>query len=232
MDALTFGAPKLLRNVTAAASKNLDIIEIDLERILTELDLTYDQFIELCILMGCDYTSSIRGIGPNKAYELIRKYSNIEEGIKTLNTAKYIIPEDFLYKEATNFFKNPEVVDTDTLKTSWEPPDEEGILTFLCDEKNFSRERVQAGMCLIMIYLFIFNIVICFIKSNSSILCKYIIHIGLERMKKARTKTQQQRLDSYFKPAPKTQQEVEIMQRKRNKKGDANKTNDKRQKTK
>uniref|UniRef100_A0A0A9X3W2 Flap endonuclease 1 n=1 Tax=Lygus hesperus TaxID=30085 RepID=A0A0A9X3W2_LYGHE len=199
MDALTFGAPKLLRNVTAAASKNLDIIEIDLERILVELDLTYDQFIDLCILMGCDYTSSIRGIGPSKAYELIRKYHSIEEGLQSLQNTKYVVSNDFLYKEAAEFFKNPQVVDTDTLQISWDPPNEEEIVKFLCDEKNFNRDRVEAG---------------------------------LERMRRARTKSQQQRLDSYFKVAPKTQQELDIIQRKRGKKESGSKSTDKRQKTK
>lgn len=31
-------------------------------QILEELNLTMDQFIDLCILSGCDYCDSIRGI--------------------------------------------------------------------------------------------------------------------------------------------------------------------------
>lgn len=31
-------------------------------QVLEELDLTMDQFIDLCILSGCDYCDSIRGI--------------------------------------------------------------------------------------------------------------------------------------------------------------------------
>lgn len=37
-----------------------------------------DQFIDLCILCGCDYTSNIRGIGPVKALSLIQKHGTIE----------------------------------------------------------------------------------------------------------------------------------------------------------
>ncbi len=36
------------------------------------------QFIDLCILMGCDYCPSIKGIGMKKSIELIKKYKNIE----------------------------------------------------------------------------------------------------------------------------------------------------------
>jgi flap endonuclease-1 len=27
-----------------------------------------EQFVDLCILCGCDYCDSVRGIGPKKAY--------------------------------------------------------------------------------------------------------------------------------------------------------------------
>lgn len=37
------------------------------------LDLSHDKFIDLCILCGCDYTGSIKGIGPKKALALVRQ---------------------------------------------------------------------------------------------------------------------------------------------------------------
>lgn len=40
------------------------------------LDLSHDKFIDLCILCGCDYTGSIKGIGPKKALALIRQVSD------------------------------------------------------------------------------------------------------------------------------------------------------------
>lgn len=42
------------------------------------MGITYEQFIDLCILLGCDYCGTIRGIGPKKAFELIKQYDNIE----------------------------------------------------------------------------------------------------------------------------------------------------------
>ena len=39
-----------------------------------------DQFIDLCILCGCDYVNNIRGIGPVTALKLIIKHKNIEVG--------------------------------------------------------------------------------------------------------------------------------------------------------
>jgi flap endonuclease-1 len=40
--------------------------------------MTMDEFIDLCILCGCDYTKNIGGIGPVRAFKLIKEESTIE----------------------------------------------------------------------------------------------------------------------------------------------------------
>ena len=87
------------------------IIEIDLESILKNTNLTLEQFVDICILCGCDYTIKIKTIGPINAYKLICKYKNIEyllENIK--DNKKYSITDDFIsnfnYKEARSLFKS------------------------------------------------------------------------------------------------------------------------------
>lgn len=37
------------------------------------LELTHEKFVDLCVLCGCDYTGSIKGIGPKKALALVRQ---------------------------------------------------------------------------------------------------------------------------------------------------------------
>ena len=69
------------------------------------------QFIDMCILLGCDYCDSIKGIGPKKAYELVKEHKNIETIIKKLDPKKYPVPEDWPYKEAKELFRNPDVLD-------------------------------------------------------------------------------------------------------------------------
>ena len=77
-----------------------------------QLNITYDQFVDICILCGCDYTSKISGIGPIKAYKLIKEHTNIENIINNLITnnekSKYKVKDDFNYKIARNIFKNKE----------------------------------------------------------------------------------------------------------------------------
>ena len=47
-------------------------LEIRLEEMLKSLELSYEQFIDFCILCGCDYTAKIGGIGPVKALKMIK----------------------------------------------------------------------------------------------------------------------------------------------------------------
>ena len=61
-----------LRRFTAAESRKLSILEINYTKMLEGMKLNYDQFVDMCILCGCDYTDSVRGVGPKKAYNGIR----------------------------------------------------------------------------------------------------------------------------------------------------------------
>jgi len=56
-----------------------------LEKVLQGLGITYDQFIDLCILLGCDYCGNIKGIGPKKSVELIKQYGSIEEILQNID---------------------------------------------------------------------------------------------------------------------------------------------------
>ena len=97
MDALTFGTPVLVRNLN---SKKEPISEINLEKVLEEMKITMDEFIDLCILLGCDFSKSIKGVGQVKAFKYIKDKSTIEEVLKqvekdNLKKQKYVIPEEF-----------------------------------------------------------------------------------------------------------------------------------------
>ena len=39
--------------------------------VLLRLDISQEQFVDLCILMGCDYVGKIKGIGPKKGIKLV-----------------------------------------------------------------------------------------------------------------------------------------------------------------
>lgn len=101
MDCLPFGACTFIRNFSM--SKNY-ITQIKLSVLLEKLDVTYDQFIDICILSGCDYCTKISGIGCIKAFKLIKKHGDIETMLPNI---KNKIPDDFTkgYEKARELFK-------------------------------------------------------------------------------------------------------------------------------
>ena len=145
-DALTFGTPYLVRHLNAPDSRKLPIVEVNLKAALEGLQLSMEQFIDLCILCGCDYTDSIKGIGPITALKLLHQHGSIEKILKTLDTTKYPPPEPFPYEEARALFVQPEVVDASTTELKWGDPDVEGLRKYLIDEKQFGEERVNKAI--------------------------------------------------------------------------------------
>lgn len=146
MDALTFGAPVLLRNLNASEAKKLPINEFNLENILTELNMNMDEFIDMCILLGCDYCEGVKGIGPMKGYNLIKKYKNIDEIMK--NEPKIVFPDNWNYEDARKIFHELSEMEEDQKmdKYKFGPVDIEGLNEFLVKENGFSEERVKKGM--------------------------------------------------------------------------------------
>lgn len=95
------GCPLVIKDFSPT---NNTVTQTDLRVALHELGLTYDQFIDLCILLGSDYhRNTIRGIGPKKAYEYIKKFENIE-GI--IENTKHTVPDNFNYVKIRELFKH------------------------------------------------------------------------------------------------------------------------------
>lgn len=109
MDTLCFSAPVLLRHLTFSEARKEPISEIQLSKALEGLNMTMDQFIDMCILLGCDYCDPIRGIGPKKALDLVLEHKTIENILESLKGSKYEIPDDWPYKDARELFRNPDV---------------------------------------------------------------------------------------------------------------------------
>ncbi|XP_032833433.2 flap endonuclease 1 isoform X2 [Petromyzon marinus] len=146
MDGLTFGTGVLLRHLTASEAKKLPIQEFHFTKLLEEIKLSHDEFIDLCILLGCDYCETIRGIGPKRAIELVRQYKRIEAILQHIDTKKYPVPDNWLYQEARQLFLKPEVVDTEEVDLKWNEPDEEGLVAFMVQEKQFNEDRIRNGV--------------------------------------------------------------------------------------
>lgn len=147
-DSFLFGAPKIVRNITLTGkikypSKRMEVkLEpelIFLKTVLEQLRITREQLVDIAILIGTDYNEGIRGIGPKKAYKLITTYGSIER--IPPSEVKLDIGE---VEEVRMLFLNPEV--TDNYKLNFKEVDYDGVIEFLCDEHDFSRERVSKAL--------------------------------------------------------------------------------------
>ena len=136
MDILANGCKIFLKNFSS--DKNV-VDEYCLEGILQNLELSYDEFVDLCILCGCDYTSKIYGIGHVNAYKLIKKHKNIENILESIkDTPKFKVPDDFDYVNARRLFNNP--FDFEDIKVHFNDlkmnkPDKNELLKFLENTK-------------------------------------------------------------------------------------------------
>uniref|UniRef100_A0A7E4USN8 Flap endonuclease 1 n=1 Tax=Panagrellus redivivus TaxID=6233 RepID=A0A7E4USN8_PANRE len=146
MDALTFGSNVLVRHLTFSEAKKVPIKEFNLEKILKDLGFSMDQFIDLCIMLGCDYCPSIRGVGPKKAFELLTNFGTIESVLENIDLDKYPPPEDWQFAAARNLFQSPDVTPGSTVELKWAEPDEAALIEFMCKEKGFAEDRVKSAL--------------------------------------------------------------------------------------
>ncbi|PVX25228.1 MAG: flap endonuclease-1 [Candidatus Bathyarchaeum sp.] len=146
-DSLLFGATSLVRNVTMSGRRKVPrkrvYVEVvpeimKLNHVLKELDVTREQLIDVAILVGTDFNpDGVKGVGPKTALKLIKKYGSIEETIPNLKDATF--PAD--PKTIRDIFLKPKV--TDNYKLQWKQPDIEGVVDFLCRERDFSEQRIR-----------------------------------------------------------------------------------------
>ena len=102
MDILTFGSPKIIKNLTSQKKKP---IVISLNKIKEKFGWNHNNFIEICVLLGCDYSDHITDINFLKLFHEYQKNKNIYKVLNNLNK-KIEVKNSILY------FKNP-IIDKD-----------------------------------------------------------------------------------------------------------------------
>lgn len=148
MDTLCYSPTHFLRNVTAAEARKLKVEDYDIVKVLEGFEMDINTFVDLCILLGCDYCETIKGIGPVTALKLIKEHGSIENIIKSIEEnpkSKYIVPENWPYKEARELFLNPTVTPGKDVELKWEEPDVEGLVDLMVKKNGFSEQRIRDG---------------------------------------------------------------------------------------
>jgi 5'-3' exonuclease len=75
-DVLAYSTPVFLTKIDVFNDK---CIRIHHNQVLEALELSKEQFLDLCIMFGCDYNKNIYKIGPETSYKYIRKFGSIDE---------------------------------------------------------------------------------------------------------------------------------------------------------
>jgi flap endonuclease-1 len=132
-DALLFGAPLTLRQLTSSGDPEL----MNLEATLTDHDLTREQLVDVAILCGTDFNGGIDGVGPKTAVSLVTDHGDIY-GVLAAR-AETIEHVDRL----RSLFLDPAVErvspDTDIV------PDIDAAREFVVDQWEVDPEEVSAG---------------------------------------------------------------------------------------
>jgi flap endonuclease-1 len=175
MDALTFQTPVLIRKLTFASASKAMLQSINYQKALEGLGLDHAGFVDLCILLGCDYCDSVKGVGPKTALKLMKQYGSIEEILKHIDESKYKVPDNWhppSYKKrktednSTDNEKESEEEEendeepvyvqarrlfnehevTQDVSLKWNPCQKEELTKFLVDDMGFSAERVASSI--------------------------------------------------------------------------------------
>ena len=149
-DSLLFGAPRLVRNITISGrrklpSKNIyvDVVPelMDLQQILDKLGITYEQLVDVGILIGTDFNpDGIKGLGPKTALKLIKQYGNLEQVVVHVENAEFPVEP----RRIEEIFLHPKV--TDNYRLEWRAPDVDAVVNFICRGRDFSEDRVRKGL--------------------------------------------------------------------------------------
>lgn len=149
-DSLLFGSPRLVKNLAISGRRKLprkeEYVEIvpeviELNKLLSKLGVTLEALIDIGILVGTDYNpDGFEGIGPKKAYQLIKVYGSIEKIPRTLLKSQVEVDLMAIKK----YFLNPSV--TKDYKLEWREPEASQVIEILVREHDFNEERVKNAL--------------------------------------------------------------------------------------
>lgn len=149
-DSLLFGAPRFVRNITVSGRRKLpsrnvyvDVIPeiVELKRVLDDWGVTYEQLVDVGILIGTDFNpDGIKGLGPKTALKLIKQYETLEKAVVHVENAEFPVEP----QRIREIFLHPTV--TDNYRLEWRELDVEGIVGFMCGERDFSEDRVRKAI--------------------------------------------------------------------------------------
>jgi flap endonuclease-1 len=146
MDSLAFGTPLLVRSNIDKTIKRKDVLStINMEKVLEGMNISFDEFLDICIMSGCDYCENIKGIGPNKSYQNIKEHKTIEKFVESYKK----VDTDYIEKVKTSreLFKvyDKKILEKD-IKKSASLLNTGELKTYLVDTCGMSEKRFENAL--------------------------------------------------------------------------------------
>ena len=148
-DSILCGAKKLVRNFTSSGRRKIpnrntyiDVLPeiIETQKTLDSIKMTREELIDVGILIGTDFNpDGFERVGPKTAIKMIKQHKRLED-IPQIQEQLEQIPFDQIRK----IFLEPEVAKID--KIEFGETDYEGIVKYLSEERDFSKDRVETSM--------------------------------------------------------------------------------------
>ena len=133
-DALLFGAPRTLRQLTSKGDPEL----MDLEATLEAHDLTLEGLIDVAILVGTDFNPGVDGVGPKTALSLVQEHGDLWSALEAYGG--HVESGD----RVRALFRDPAVTD-DYAFTAEIDPDVEAARAYVCEEWSVDPGEVARG---------------------------------------------------------------------------------------
>ena len=133
-DALLFGAPLTLRQLTSNGDPEL----MDLEATLEAHDLTLEGLIDVAILVGTDFNPGVDGVGPKTALSLVQEHGDLWSALEAYGG--HVESGD----RVRALFRDPAVTD-DYAFTAEIDPDVEAARAYVCEEWSVDPGEVARG---------------------------------------------------------------------------------------
>ena len=143
MDTLPSGCPKMIRSCLDRSIKRTDVVSIiDLNKILEDFEMDMSNFVDMCILCGCDYCPTIPKIGINRAFGYIKKYKTIEMLLESNKVSN--VPQEFI----DNYDKSRKLFEINKDKLTGIPIhnfnyDENKLTKYLKNTCNFHDKKIS-----------------------------------------------------------------------------------------
>ena len=143
-DSLLFGSTRLIKNLSISGKRKLpkknvfvDVLPeiIVLKDILSNLNLKREQLIIIGLLIGGDYNPGIKGIGPKRALDLVKKEKTLNKVLKKVEWNSET-PANEIYE----FYMEPPAK---TVEIKFSVPQPQKLLKMMVDEHGFSLQRVE-----------------------------------------------------------------------------------------